>query len=634
MTLPDTPAESRFDRIAALAAATTHMPVALLSLCEDQRQWVEAAFGEPTDELSREESIRAIVVEGGKPLVVSDLRADRRLASLAIVTSEPYFRSCAGVPLRSSGGVVGSLCVFDTVPRRLGAELQILEDLASLAEAELENQALNTLVHSLERRKTHLSALMEIIPDAIIEIGPRGNIVDSNAAAHSLIGADPCGEHDADSMSIGTLLPDYQRVGRRARDSELGASALDLVLVTRSGERAPVQVQACRFRDSGRAGELLVIRDMRTKAAGEIDAQRERRHTEKVLSTMRDGMVRLDRHGVVRYINPAAARLLGHRAADLKGRSMHHVAHSHRPDGSSYPPDECPVKLSSPPVSGGQALGETFWAHDGSPTVLNVMWTPLIEGDQVEGTVLMLSDAHERDEAERRKDEFIALVSHELRTPLTSIRGSLGLLMTGAFGQLPDAADELVAMAIRSVDRLSKLVADILDIERLSLNKMRLECAQVDGFDVLHQVATQLAPLAHDRSVKLLVRGEPAELHADAHRLTQVLTNIVGNAIKFSPVGGVVEMVAENKPGDVLLSITDRGRGIAQQDIERVFDRFVQQERTDTTVHGGTGLGLPIARSLVELHQGTLSVSSREGLGSTFLIELPKNSHLNEEATL
>jgi signal transduction histidine kinase len=223
----------------------------------------------------------------------------------------------------------------------------------------------------------------------------------------------------------------------------------------------------------------------------------------------------------------------------------------------------------------------------------------------------------------RRNEEFVAVVSHELRTALTSIRGSLGLLGGGVLGELPEEADRMVRVALSNTDRLTRLVNDILDLERLSASEMLMEVASVDAAAVMREVVEQSLGLARSARVALDVDTSPVMVSADVHRLGQALTNLVGNAIKFSEPGDRVSLVVESRGSLARLVVQDHGRGIPPDRLDHIFDRFAQVESTDASSRGGSGLGLPIARRIVAEHDGRLLASSVLGYGSTFTIELP-----------
>jgi signal transduction histidine kinase/ActR/RegA family two-component response regulator len=224
---------------------------------------------------------------------------------------------------------------------------------------------------------------------------------------------------------------------------------------------------------------------------------------------------------------------------------------------------------------------------------------------------------------DRIKSEFVSVVSHELRTPLTSIRGSLGLLASGAMGQLPPEAAEMLRIAVSNTDRLVRLINDILDLERIEAGREALEIRPVSVAQVLADAASVVGGAAEDGGVRLDVEPVEATVQADADRLVQAVTNLAGNAIKFSDRGDRVVLRGVVEGGEVLLQVVDEGRGIPPEKLEAVFERFQQVDGSDAREKGGTGLGLAITRSIVERHGGRVEVESALGLGSTFSLVLP-----------
>jgi len=245
----------------------------------------------------------------------------------------------------------------------------------------------------------------------------------------------------------------------------------------------------------------------------------------------------------------------------------------------------------------------------------------------------MASDITARKEVERLKGEFVAVVSHELRTPLTAIRGALGLLEGGVVGPLPPKARELTTLARQNTERLVRLINDILDLEKLEAGKVRLDARPVTVAQLVARTVGPLAPLAHEAEIAIdtsAIDGE-LELTADSDRLIQVLTNLLGNAIKFSPRGTTITIAA--RPLDhhrLRLSVTDQGAGISADQQGLLFRKFQQLDGSDARRQGGTGLGLAIARAIIEQHGGRIGVESAPGRGTTFFFELPREQQAYE----
>ena len=232
-------------------------------------------------------------------------------------------------------------------------------------------------------------------------------------------------------------------------------------------------------------------------------------------------------------------------------------------------------------------------------------------------------DVTERREAERAKDQFTSVVSHELRTPLTSIRGSLGLLESGALGPLPEKGQRMVEIAVKNTDRLVRLINDILDLERIGSREVDMRPELCDARELIEQAAQGVAQLAADAGVQLALEGEPVALVADPDRVLQTLTNLISNAVKYSPADGTVRLSCERQDQEVLFAVSDEGRGIPGDKLESIFGRFQQVDASDAREKGGTGLGLAICKTIVEHHGGRIWAASDIGAGSTFSFVLP-----------
>jgi signal transduction histidine kinase/ActR/RegA family two-component response regulator len=227
---------------------------------------------------------------------------------------------------------------------------------------------------------------------------------------------------------------------------------------------------------------------------------------------------------------------------------------------------------------------------------------------------------------DRLKSEFVSVVSHELRTPLTSIRGSLGLLASGAMGEMPPDAAQMLSIAVNNTDRLVRLINDILDLERIEAGRETMDIRPCRAERVINDAASSVEGAASAAGVTLEVRPVDAVLHADPDRLVQALTNLAGNAIKFSEPGTTVVIEGVVDGDDVALRVIDHGRGIPPEMLHVIFERFRQVDASDARGKGGTGLGLAITKSIVERHDGRIEVTSKVGEGSCFSIVLPRHT--------
>ncbi|MDB5360345.1 MAG: Histidine kinase [Rhodospirillales bacterium] len=245
----------------------------------------------------------------------------------------------------------------------------------------------------------------------------------------------------------------------------------------------------------------------------------------------------------------------------------------------------------------------------------------------------LILDSTEWKQADLAKRAFVSTVSHELRTPLTSIQGSLGLVAGGAMGILPDGAKRLVDIANSNCQRLTRLINDILDIEKIELGPMEFDLKPQALMPLLRQAVEANRGYGLPRGVNLkLIEIEPdLEIEVDIDRFIQVVNNLVSNAIKYSPDGGQVEVGAQLVPGGVRIFISDHGDGIPEGFRDRLFARFTQADSSDKRAKGGTGLGLSIAKAIIERFGGRIGFETAVGQGTTFHFELPAATLRHQE---
>ncbi len=233
----------------------------------------------------------------------------------------------------------------------------------------------------------------------------------------------------------------------------------------------------------------------------------------------------------------------------------------------------------------------------------------------------------ERDRAEAAyhvQSQFVSVVSHELRTPLTSIKGALGLLVNGALGKLPEKAQRITDIAYKNSNRLAMLIDDLLDLQKLEAGKMVFQMDKVDLSQLVRESVDALEGMARTMDVTLRTHGTEMPVHVwgDRDRLTQVMANVLSNAIKFSNKGDAVDIRLEKTNARARISVTDYGTGIPEGSKERVFGKFTQVDSSDQRKVGGTGLGLNITRQILEGHGGSIDYVSKLGEGTTFFIDL------------
>lgn len=261
----------------------------------------------------------------------------------------------------------------------------------------------------------------------------------------------------------------------------------------------------------------------------------------------------------------------------------------------------------------------------GVPFSAGVRYLPA--GTQPARFLITLTDLTETLAQERTKSEFISMVSHELRSPLTSIKGSMGLLLSNAAGEMPEKAVQLLEIAHRSADRLVLIINDILDLEKIAAGGMEFTSEDVDLGDLVRETdqANEMMRQRLGLTVRLEGVDAPISMSTDPNRVIQVLNNLLSNACKFSRPGGVITVGVQDDADKVRVSVRDEGVGIPQRDQHKIFQRFADLENSERATKGGTGLGLNICKAIVEGLGGKIGFETEEGVGTTFHFVLPKD---------
>lgn len=237
--------------------------------------------------------------------------------------------------------------------------------------------------------------------------------------------------------------------------------------------------------------------------------------------------------------------------------------------------------------------------------------------------ICVVRDITERKRIDKIKSEFVSTVSHELRTPLTSISGALGLIAGGVLGEIPVAAKQMINMAAKNALRLSLLINDLLDMDKMAAGKMPLNLQKQPLMPLIRQAMEFISSYGEQYQVSFRIIAEAdVRVTVDADRLTQVLNNFLSNAAKFSPHGSQVQIAVQRMNGVVRVAVINKGSGISESFREHIFEKFSQADSSDTRKSGGTGLGLAISEELIEHMNGVIGFDSLEGQGATFYFEL------------
>ena len=404
--------------------------------------------------------------------------------------------------------------------------------------------------------------------------------------------------------------------------------------------KGPTHILAYRNRllntEAGERYALCFAVDITEKVLAEDRLFRLTQQSNSILESVGDGIFGIDLDNLCTVCNPAAAEMLGYSPQEIPtrilGQNLHLLAHHSYPDGSPYLQQDCPIVDI---FRNGQAVRrstEVFWRKDGTSFPVDYVACPISRDGEVTGIVVAFSDTTERAALDRMKDEFVSTVSHELRTPLTSMRASLGLIASGALNARPDKQEQMLSIAIGNTDRLVSLVNDILELERIGSGKTEFHYAQVEAHTLVRGAADLLGATAVKAQIDFEFDLQPVKIRADADRIFQTITNLVSNALKFTPPSGTVTLRTRRlSNSEALIEVRDTGRGIPQDKLEHIFGRFQQVDASDSKSKGGTGLGLAICRTIVTQHNGRIWAESEPGKGSVFFIVLPTrpSSHLH-----
>ena len=346
--------------------------------------------------------------------------------------------------------------------------------------------------------------------------------------------------------------------------------------------------------------------------------------TQAIVDHVLDGIITITECGIIRTANPAAEQMFGYSAKEMVGHNVRMLMpEPYRGDHDSYIQNYVHTGIAKiigigREVTGLRKNGEVF------PMELGIASMTVRGERQFTG---MVRDITERKRVDQMKSEFISIVSHELRTPLTSLTGSLGLVGGGAFGSLPDKAQALISIAHNNAQRLIRLVNDILDVEKIESGKIELELEHLDPAELVERAIVENEAYGRKYGVKFRLNSDLGEttIEADSQRLMQVLANLLSNAAKFSGEGTEVEVSLTRHRGNVRFSVTDRGPGISEKDIGRIFQKFSQIDSSDSRSKDGTGLGLSISQAIIQLHGSEIGVFSEVGEGATFYFELAED---------
>ena len=367
--------------------------------------------------------------------------------------------------------------------------------------------------------------------------------------------------------------------------------------------------------------EADFLRKEREKSLRDIATEKSKVKT--IINCMGDGVLVCDRDGCIVLSNPAASRMLKISESSLIGSFL--------PQCNLHPELAKTIQESLTTRDGSYtSVSQELGIGESGDSFLRAHTAP-VKNDLGEtmGSVTVLQDISHLKELDKMKSEFIAMVTHELRAPIAAVEQQLTVILNKMAGEVTEKQEQLLSRAKQRTKGLLDLIKDLLDLSKIEAGKMVQYKEPLYLQEVIQRVVELMRALAENKKIDLRF-SPPSQLsmiHADRNSMEGIFSNLISNAIKYTPEGGSVFVEVGEEGGFVKASVSDTGIGIKREDLSRIFDKFYRVKSSETRQIVGTGLGLSIVKSIVDAHLGSISVESEEGGGTTFIVFLPKESN-------
>ena len=512
----------------------------------------------------------------------------------------------------------GDICwIDDRTVIQCDAEGEVTHYLGIITDITKEKDAETALKLSQEKYR----ALVETTEDFVWEVDQNGCYTYCSPQVENLLGYRPedmLGKTPFEFMTeedVETVAGEFSKIVGK----EQAFSLLENTNLHRDGSEVVLETSGVPFFDAdGRlAGYRGIDRDITVRK----QAEEELRLAASVFENVSEGILITDVGGAIQSVNMAYRTITQLGEEELIGKNPR-VLQSGRHDPEFY------EQMWGSISESGHWQGE-IWNRRSNGEVYP-LWLTInaIKDNRGRTTnyVGVVWDITELKASQRMKEEFITTISHELRTPLTSVLVSLGMLKTNMQEQLPEQAQKLITLAHSNSRRLVRLISDILDIEKIEAGKMTFHFEPLELITLVHRVVGDSKALAEEAQVSVSCQALISNdwINGDADRLMQALTNLLSNAIKYSPPGESVEVVVQEYGPMLRIEVTDHGPGIPLEFHDQIFKKFAQVELPDSGEKTGTGLGLGIARLIVQQHGGQIDFQSKPGVRTVFFIDLPR----------
>lgn len=361
------------------------------------------------------------------------------------------------------------------------------------------------------------------------------------------------------------------------------------------------------------------------QAAAQIVAEI-RAESEALFRSIGDGAITTDEFGHVTRINPTALSILGLKQDEILGKWYPRVISLIRPDNTLVPLIERPIVKM---FLTGKIVSEKvlYRAKDGHIVPLSVNVSPIILNHKPVGAINVFRDITLENEVDRMKSEFISLASHQLRTPLSTVKTYTHMLLDGYMGELSSTQRQALNTVVSASDNMNELIGILLNIARMESGSIEVNGKNQDAIHLAADVVKHLMHAAEEHGVKLTLRApkHAVILKTDSIIAKEILTNLIGNAIKYTPKEGRVTVTIRERPEDVMFKIEDTGVGIPKVVQDKIFSKFFRASNVVRQETSGTGLGLYVVKGLVETLRGKVWFKSEEGAGTVFYVVLPRD---------
>ena len=411
----------------------------------------------------------------------------------------------------------------------------------------------------------------------------------------------------------------------------------EIINYKKSGERYWIHIDCDPIlEDDEFLGFISIESDITQRKNTEYELKNRTSQLNAILNAATEiSVISTDTSGLITMFNSGAERMLGYKASDMVNKESPAIFHlesevmvraQELSKQLGHDVRGFDVFTALPNLAGSETREWTYIKNDGTHLTVLLSVTPITsDNGELDGYLGVAQDITERKRLDRMKEEFVSTVSHELRTPLTSINGALKLLNGGAVGELSDQVKAMLTIATDNTQRLSLLINDLLDMDKIANGKMDFDLSSHDVMPLVERSISMNNAYAvqHGVSYKIISRCDEAKANIDPNRFLQILANFLSNAAKFSHPGNNVDISVDCTSDKVTVAIKDYGIGISEEFAKKIFNKFSQADSSDTRSKGGTGLGLAISQQLIKQMHGTIGFNSKKGEGSVFWIELP-----------